>query len=164
MLQLTKRTEYGLIAMVHLASRAGEFVSVREICEHYPIPRRLVAEVLKELGRAELVESHRGAAGGYTLSRAPEQIALSEVVAALEGAPGLTSCQADWRDPRRDGGHDARPGGRAPARGAECGVQPTCPIRSPIHRIREHLWGLMQRTTLRSLTGSAPLALESTHS
>ena len=34
MLQLTKRTEYGLIAMVHLVDRAGEFVSVREICEH----------------------------------------------------------------------------------------------------------------------------------
>ena len=149
MLQLTKRTEYGLIAMVHLASRAGEVVSVREICEHYPIPRRLVAEVLKELGRAELVESHRGASGGYALTREPEQIALSEVVAALEGAPGLTSCQADWRVD----GH-----------AAECGVQATCPIRSPIHRIREHLWGLMQRTTLRSLTGSAPLALESTHS
>jgi Rrf2 family protein len=145
MLQLTKRTEYGLIAMVHLAQRAGEFVSVREICEHYPIPRRLVAEVLKELGRAELVESHRGAAGGYALSRAPEHIALSEVVAALEGAPSLTSCQ----------GVDLH--------AVECGVQPTCPIRSPIQRIREHLWGLMQRTTLRSLTGSAPLALESMH-
>jgi Rrf2 family protein len=148
MLQLTKRTEYGLIAMVHLASRSGEFVSVREICERYPIPRRLMAEVLKELGRAELVESQRGAAGGYTLSRDPEHIALSEVVAALEGAPGLTSCQT----PHLGGeGH-----------GAECGVQPTCPIRSPIHRIREHLWGLMQRTTLRSLVGSSPLVLEST--
>lgn len=154
MLQLTKRTEYGLIAMVHLAHREGEFVSVREICEHYPIPRRLVAEVLKELGRAELVESHRGAAGGYALSRAPEHIALSEVVAVLEGAPGLTSCQgADMRAAPGPGGH-----------AVECGVQPTCPIRSPIHRIREHLWGLMQRTTLRSLTSSAPLALESTHS
>jgi Rrf2 family protein len=154
MLQLTKRTEYGLIAMVHLAQRGGEFVSVREICEHYPIPRRLVAEVLKELGRAELVESHRGAAGGYALSRAPEHIALSEVVAALEGEPGLTSCQGAELRALGQGGQ-----GHA----VECGVQPTCPIRSPIHRIREHLWDLMQRTTLRSLTGSAPLALESMH-
>ena len=148
MLQLTKRTEYGLIAMVHLANREGEFVSVREICERYPIPRRLMAEVLKELGRAELVESQRGATGGYALARDPERIALSEVVAVLEGAPGLTSCQS--------------PNFLGEGHGTECGVQPTCPIRSPIHRIREHLWGLMQRTTLRSLTGSSPLALEST--
>ena len=49
---------------------------MREICEHYPIPRRLLAEVLKDLGRAELVESHRGATGGYALARAPEQITL----------------------------------------------------------------------------------------
>jgi Rrf2 family protein len=154
MLQLTKRTEYGLIAMVHLAAREGEFVSVREICERYPIPRRLVAEVLKELGRASLVESQRGATGGYALARAPEQIALSEVVAALEGPPGLTSCRT---------GEVAELGGPAHGlHGAECEVLATCPIRSPIHRIREHLWGLMQRTTLRSLTGSAPLALETT--
>jgi len=139
-LQLTKRTEYGLIALVHLVDRAGEFVSVREICERYPIPRRLVAEVLKELGHAGLVESQRGAAGGYALARAPEGITLSEVVAALEGAPGLTSCRS------------------FEVRGSECEVEPTCPIRSPIHRIRETLWGLMQRTTLRSLASPAPLA------
>ena len=51
MLQLTKRAEYGLIALSHLAARPGEFVSVREICERFPVPRRLVAEVLKELCR-----------------------------------------------------------------------------------------------------------------
>jgi Rrf2 family protein len=68
-LQLTKRTEYGLIALVHMADRRGEVVSVREICEHYPVPRRLLAEVLKDLGRANLVESQRGATGGYQLAR-----------------------------------------------------------------------------------------------
>ena len=71
-IQLTKRTEYGLIALVHLADAAltgrdGAFVSVREIAEHYPVPKRLLAEVLKDLARAELVESARGKDGGYTL-------------------------------------------------------------------------------------------------
>lgn len=147
MLQLTKRTEYGLIALVHLVDREGEYVSVREICERYPVPRRLLAEVLKELGRAELVASQRGSTGGYALARAPEDITLSEVVTALEGAPGLTSCRPLELGP-----------GPAP-RGSECEVEPTCPIRSPIHRIREHLWDLMRRTTLRSLASPAPLAL-----
>lgn len=143
MLQLTKRTEYGLIALVHLADREGEFVSVREIAERYPVPRRLLAEVLKELGRADLVESQRGSSGGYALARAPEAITLSEVVAALEGEPGLTSCRP------LEASH-----------GSTCEIEPTCPIRSPIHRIRDHLWGLMQRTTLRSLASPAPVSIE----
>ena len=71
MLQLTKRTEYGLIALTFLTQRQGTICSVREICEHYPVPRRLVAEVLKDLCHAGLVDSHRGAAGGYTLARRP---------------------------------------------------------------------------------------------
>jgi Rrf2 family protein len=141
MLQLTKRTEYGLIALVHLVDRGGEFVSVREICDRYPVPRRLVAEVLKELGHAELVESQRGKAGGYTLARAPEDITLGAIVAALEGAPGLTSCRT-----------------LEVLKIAECEVEPTCPIRSPIDRVREHLWSVMEQTTLRSLVASPTLS------
>jgi len=134
MLQLTKRTEYGLIALVHLVDRGGEFVPVREICDRYPVPRRLVAEVLKELGHAGLVESQRGQSGGYALARPAEDITLGEIVAALEGAPGLTSCRT-----------------LEALRISECEVEPTCPIRSPIDRVRAHLWSVMEQTTLRSL-------------
>jgi Rrf2 family protein len=144
MLQFTKRTEYGLIALVQLVDRAGEFVSVREICERYPVPRRLVAEVLKELGRAGLVESQRGVFGGYALTRRPEDVTLGDIVSALEGAPGLTSCRT-----------------LEILKSSECEVEPTCPIRSPIDRVREHLWSVMEQTTLRSLAHTAPL--ETTH-
>ena len=78
MLQLTKRTEYGLIALVHLMDQRdlashseAVFVSAREIGERYPVPRRLLAEVLKDLARAELVDSARGSTGGYSLARDP---------------------------------------------------------------------------------------------
>jgi Rrf2 family nitric oxide-sensitive transcriptional repressor len=135
MLQLTKRTEYGLIALVHLVDRRGEPVSVRELSERYPVPKRLLAEVLKDLGRRGLVESHRGASGGYTLARAPESITLGDVVGALEGSPNLISCEV-------------------PAllrQASDCEVKPTCPIRSPIQRVHEGLLELLERTTLRSL-------------
>jgi Rrf2 family protein len=154
MLQLTKRTEYGLIALVHMADGrvadsgaarssgvgTGPVVSVREISERYPIPRRLLAEVLKDLARAGLVESQRGATGGYTLARSPEHITLAQIVSALEGSMALTSCEG------HDAGHDV------------CGVEPVCPIRSPLSRIRIGIWNLMERTTLRSLLrSSAPV-------
>jgi Rrf2 family protein len=139
-LQLTKRTEYGLIALLHLAERGGAVVSVREIGEHYPIPRRLLAEVVKDLARAGLVASLRGATGGYVLTRPAGDITLGDVVEALEGAPAVTGCE----------GHD-------PSRTSSCEVEPVCPIRSPLHRVRDGLRRLLERTTLASLTHTGAL-------
>ncbi len=134
MLQLTKRTEYGLIALTHLVGRHGEFVSVREICERYPVPKRLVAEVLKELCRGGLLDSQRGATGGYALTRTPESITVRDVVGTLEGEPALTSCQSV--------GHVASAG---------CDVEGVCPIRDPILRLRIEFWRLLEHMTLRDL-------------
>lgn len=134
MLQLTKRTEYALIALVHMVDRQGEVTSVRELCERYPLPKRLVAEVLKDLCHAGLVESHRGASGGYCLAQEAERITLGQIIHAIEGSPSLTNC--DSMALARDGG---------------CEVHPVCPIRSPIERIREHIWRLFEATSLRSL-------------
>jgi len=142
-IQLTKRTEYGLIALVHMAEREGQCVSAREISERYLIPRRLLAEVLKDLCRADLIDSHRGATGGYSLAHSPDHLPLSAVVAALEGRPLLTSCESLGLDPSGHPGHTG-----------ECGLESRCPIRSPLHRLREGLWQLMQRTTLRTLLHS----------
>ena len=139
MLQLTKRTEYGLIALVHMVDRRGDYVSAREIGDTYQVPRRLLAEVLKDLARAELVDSQRGAAGGYALIRPAEEITVGEVVAALEGAPKLASCETL----------------ESSSAGGECDLEPSCPIRSPLQRIREGIWLQMQRTTLRSLVEPA---------
>ncbi len=134
MLQLTKRTEYGLIALVHMVDQRGSYLSAREISEKYQVPKRLLAEVLKDLGRSGLVESQRGATGGYSLSRPAEEITVGEVVSALEGTPLLASCESS------DG-----------LAGTECDVEPNCPIRSPLQRIREGIWRQLERTTLRSL-------------
>ena len=140
MLQLTKRTEYGLIAMSHMVDRGAEPVSAREIGERYPIPRRLLAEVLKDLCRAELVESQRGATGGYTLSRPAESITVGDIVEALEGRPAISNCETSSLH-----------------RNAECEMHSNCHIRSPLQRIREAIWAMLERTSLRSLRESAPL-------
>jgi len=107
---------------------------VREIAEHYPVPKRLLAEVLKDLNREGLVESQRGAHGGYELARPAESITVGDVVAALERHPSLTSCESL-------GAYKAR----------ACDVEPVCPIRGPIHQLRQGIWKLLQRTTLSDL-------------
>jgi Rrf2 family protein len=142
MLQLTKRTEYGLIALVHMVDQGGEYTSAREIAESYPIPKRLLAEVLKDLTRSGLVDSLRGSTGGYALARPPEHITVGDIVSALEGAPTLASCDTA--------------GGNA----SDCEVEPVCPIRSPLQRIRKGIWLQMQRTSLRALVTPSPQAAD----
>jgi Rrf2 family protein len=138
MLQLTKRTEYALIALVALADRPGVPVSVREISEQHHVPRRLLAEVLKDLAREGLVESQRGASGGYALTRPADAITIGGVVTAIEGPPQLAACE-----------------GLGHGRGGECELEPSCPIRSPLSVLREELAELLERTTLSALVRSA---------
>ena len=145
MLQFTKRTEYGLIALVHLAEREGEVVSAREIGERYPVPRRLLAEVLKDLGRAGMVDSQRGASGGYVLARPAGEIDLASVVAVLDGSPGLISCDSlSSEDPEA-------------SEESTCELTSLCRIRSPLIRLRDSIWSLLRDTTLETLVqGPAP--------
>ena len=135
MLQLTKRSEYGLAALLHLAEAGpGVFASVREICERHPLPRRLVAETLKDLHAAGLVESQRGAAGGYALARHPSAITVGEAVGALEGKPAVLECgmAGAWVDRASD-------------------VASHCPVKNPLERLRAGIWQVLASTTLQDL-------------
>ena len=139
MLKLTKRTEYGLIALMHLADREGEVLSVRSIGEHYSMPQRLLAQTLQDLSHVGLVQSQRGAGGGYSLAQPADAITLGAVVRALEGEPGLTTC------------HELDAMGRSNV----CEIEPMCPTRSPLDRLRHGIWALLQSTTLQSLADSS---------
>ena len=139
MLRLTKRTEYGLTALVHLADHGGETVSARRISQHYSLPHRLVAEALKDLCRAGHLKSVRGASGGYMLAQSPADLTVGEAVAALEGAPKSTDCEAK-----------ALVGLGFGALG-DLDVESKCMIRSPLHKIQEDIWRQFERTTIQEL-------------
>ena len=139
MLKLTKRAEYGLVALVHLTDHAGDVVSAREISEHYHLPHRLVGEALKDLCRAGHLHSVRGAAGGYRLARPAEKLTVGDAIASIEGAPPLSDCGARALI---DLGFESL---------ADCDVESPCPIRSPLHRIQEDIWRQFQHTTIREL-------------
>lgn len=86
-MKLSAKTEYGCLAMLHLAERhpLGEPVQIRKVAADHDIPWRFLVQILLELKRAGLVTSTRGAAGGYRLARPPEEINLCEVITTLEG-------------------------------------------------------------------------------
>jgi len=83
--RITTLAEYGVICALHLAKRAGEGpVTGREIAERERLPVDYVEQILLRLRRAGIVQSTRGARGGYALARAPDQVSVRDVIAASE--------------------------------------------------------------------------------
>jgi len=87
-MRISAKTEYACIAMVELAANydSREPVRVRRIAERHQVPPRFLVQILLQLKGAGLVGSVRGAAGGYRLAKAPEEISLGEIMDIVEGA------------------------------------------------------------------------------
>jgi FeS assembly SUF system regulator len=92
MFRLNRLTDYAVVVMSQMALRGGETRSAQQISDDTGVPLPTVAKLLNLLGRAKLVASQRGAAGGYTLSAEPEEISVAQIIQALEGPIALTAC------------------------------------------------------------------------
>jgi FeS assembly SUF system regulator len=92
MLKLAKLTDYGTVLMTALAREPEAVLNVQELALRSQVSAPTVAKLLKRLVRGGLVDSTRGAHGGYRLARAPERITVAEVVRALEGPIAITAC------------------------------------------------------------------------
>jgi len=87
------RAEYGVRLMVELGRQAGERpVALATIAESENLPLSYLEHLVAKLRRAGLVESQRGAHGGYRLARPANRIEMLEVVQALEGAIAPMEC------------------------------------------------------------------------
>ncbi|MCZ6782308.1 MAG: SUF system Fe-S cluster assembly regulator [Proteobacteria bacterium] len=91
--RLSKITDYGIVILAHLG-REPEIVThnAREVAGQVDLPVPVVSKVLKTLARKGLLESQRGAKGGYLLARRPEDLTVADMVAALEGPLAITEC------------------------------------------------------------------------
>jgi Rrf2 family cysteine metabolism transcriptional repressor len=98
----TTKAEYGVRLLVELGRHHGERpVSLKSIAEAEGLPLAYLERIVALLRKADLVESTRGAHGGYRLSREPAQIGMDEAVLALEGAVAPMSCFVDDREDGR---------------------------------------------------------------
>jgi len=149
MLALTKKTGYGLIALVHLARlESGEVASSREVAEKFGVPISLLMNVLKELCAAGYVESVRGAHGGYRLTRDPGEISLADLITAVEGPIRLAECvTGDVSDV-------------AEGAGAICKVMDKCPIADPVHRVHRKLRDFLKNVTLAEIVAPTGAIVE----
>lgn len=95
MLRISKITDYGTLVMTRIATRPERHFSAAELAEGLGLGLPTVSKVLKTLARHGLVNSLRGAHGGYNLARPASAITMAEIIDALEEQPfGLTECSA----------------------------------------------------------------------
>jgi FeS assembly SUF system regulator len=96
MLRISKLTDYGTLILVHLAAgESGRHYPASDVAEGTHLALPTVQKVLKKLARYGLVESARGADGGYRLARPAEKITAAEILDSLEGPVAITECSHD---------------------------------------------------------------------
>lgn len=93
-MKLSTKSRYGTRLLLDLAIHdKRDFVQLKEISKRQGISLKYLEQIVIPLKRARLLESSRGATGGYRLAKPPEQISVGEVVALLEGGKPLTRCE-----------------------------------------------------------------------
>lgn len=95
MLRISKLTDYATVILGALSGRPEALFSASGLAEHTGIAAPTVSKLLKELQRAGIVRSTRGARGGYQLARPAQQISAAEIIDAVEGPVALTECASD---------------------------------------------------------------------
>jgi Rrf2 family protein len=128
MLKLTKKADYGLMAMKHLAEQAHQgALSAKDVADAYGIPPEALAKILQRLAKAGLLHSQHGMNGGYTLARDPGSISAYEVIRAIDGPLFITSCIT--------------------VRG-ECGQSDRCNVREPLRRVNTSIEQVLRNISI----------------
>lgn len=92
MLRITRLSDYAIVVLASAAKRPGVEFTARLAAEETHLPLPAVKKILKSLASHGIVESQRGISGGYWLARAATQIALADIIDAVEGPFALTEC------------------------------------------------------------------------
>src|SRR3974390_335274 len=121
MFKLSKKADYGLIAMKHLANHRNEHAcSANEIAEEYGISVTLMAKVLQKLARQGLVAAKHGASGGDQLAKGPGKIRALDLITAIDGPVLITSCVTSH---------------------GNCDATDRCSLKEPLQRVNESILG-----------------------
>lgn len=136
-MKVSTRGEYGVRAMVSLAHHFGEGpMSIAEIARQTNIPPAYLEQLIAPLRRAELVNSKRGARGGYVLSRAPGEIRIGDVYRVMEGPIAPMDCVSEDVDDQN------------------CPLIENCETRPMWLKLRDAMTDALDSTTLADLANA----------
>jgi FeS assembly SUF system regulator len=135
MLKLSKKADYALIAVRHLATQAERSHSAADIAHLYCISGPLLAKVMQRLAKHGVVTARHGSSGGYQLARHPNEISALEVISAVDGPLMITSCVTSH---------------------GNCDQSLKCTVREPLRRVNESIVGVLRHVTIAQMTEEAP--------
>ena len=130
LMQIPRKIEYALRAMIHMADNPDEVARGLEIAERQQIPKYYLEKVIRDLMRRGLVRARRGPGGGYQLARPPETISFKDIIEAVEGPIALNVCM--------DGSNS-------------CQLKPTCRMFRVWEEGQRVLLEVFSHTTLREI-------------
>lgn len=134
MLRLTKKADYGLMALKFLAEHPDTAsLSAKDIAEAYHIPPQLLAKILQRLAKVGLLRSHAGMNGGYSLLKDPREISAFEVIYAIDGPLFITSCNTNH---------------------GSCDLTLSCTIKEPLARVNDDISDLLKKIRISDLVDS----------
>jgi Rrf2 family protein len=130
--KLSKKADYGLIAVKHLAMHRSEHAcSANEISEEYGISSTLMAKVLQRLARHGLVAAKHGSTGGYQLAKEPAEISALDVISAIDGPVLITSCVTSH---------------------GNCETTDRCSVREPLRRVNDSILHVLSTVTIAQMS------------
>jgi Rrf2 family protein len=131
MLKLTKKADYGLMALKYLAEHPEmPALSAKDVADAYGIPAQLLAKILQSLTKSGLLRSHAGMNGGYALARDARVISAYEVILAIDGPFFITSCTKGAKN---------------------CDLTPSCTIKEPLARVNDTIAGVLKSISIQDL-------------
>jgi Rrf2 family protein len=134
-LELTKKGDYAVRAMIALARQVGGLRSARSIAEEMDIPPRFLPQVMAALTRADLVRAVQGRNGGYELVAPPARTSLLTIVEAVEGPSRRETCVL---------------------RGGPCGRDGTCAVHAAFCSAEEAMIGALDSVSLADVSRDGP--------
>ena len=137
MLKLSRRLDYAILAVTHLAAGEDGPVSARVLAERSRIPPAILANILKDLQRAGLVRSARGVHGGYELQVTPPELSVGTLVSILEGPTRLVEC-VELPDEDPDHPHG-------------CQLAASCRVKAPLQRVHQRILDVLDELTIEDL-------------
>jgi FeS assembly SUF system regulator len=137
-IRLSKLADYGIVIATHLARHPDRQQTAGDVAVATAVPAAMTSKVLKLLTRADLLVSHRGAQGGYSLARPAVAVSVAEVVEALDGPIAITTCT------------EPTPG--------DCSILSLCPARANWERINHAIRESLSEVSLAEMAHTIPAA------
>lgn len=131
MLRLGKMTDYSVVVLIYMSDRQDDLLTAPDISQATGLSAPTVAKILKNLSRSDLLQSQRGAHGGYRLLKPLQQISVADVIQIMEGPITLVNC--------------------VEVSNSACDLETCCPINGRWDPVNQAIWQTLSNISLKDL-------------